>query len=55
MSSIWSLDTHGNPLGKVRDLIRTIWLETGLNGMLVTMDEGVQARHCLSLLAMLMI
>jgi len=40
MSSIWSLETHGDPLGKVRDLIRTIWLETGLDGMLVTMNEG---------------
>src|SRR4030042_6958351 len=38
MSNLWSLDTHGDPLGKVRDFITRIWLETGLDGMLVTMN-----------------
>ena len=38
MKNIWSLDTHGDPLGKVRDFIARIWLETGLDGMLVTMN-----------------
>ncbi len=44
MSSIWSLDTHGDPLGKVRDFIRTIWFEFGLDGMLVTLDGGIEPR-----------
>src|SRR4030043_1597791 len=38
MNNVWSLDTHGDPLGKVRDFIARIWLETGLDGMLVTMN-----------------
>src|SRR4030042_6592758 len=38
MNNLWSLDTHGDPLGKVRDFIARIWLETGLDGMLVTMN-----------------
>ena len=38
MSNVWSLDTHGDPLGKVRDFIARLWLETGLDGMLVTMN-----------------
>ena len=44
MSSIWSLDTYGDPLGKVRDFIRTIWLEFGLDVMLVTLDGGIEPR-----------
>jgi formate dehydrogenase subunit beta len=40
MSDVWSIDTHGDPLGKVRDFITHIWLEAGLTGMLVTMNEG---------------
>ena len=39
MSNVWSLDTHGDPLGKVRDFITKIWLEIDLEGMLVTMNE----------------
>jgi formate dehydrogenase subunit beta len=38
MSSVWSLDTHGDPLGKLRDFIASMWLELGLEGMLVTMN-----------------
>ena len=39
VKNIWSLETHGDPLGKVRDLIAGIWMESGLVGMLVTMIE----------------
>jgi formate dehydrogenase subunit beta len=41
MKSHWSLDTHGDPLGTVREVIKALWLQAGLAGMLVTMpDEG---------------
>jgi formate dehydrogenase subunit beta len=38
MDNQWSLETHGDPLGKVRDLIKQIWLESNLDGMLVTLN-----------------
>jgi formate dehydrogenase (coenzyme F420) beta subunit len=38
MNSFWSLATHGDPLGTVRDFVRKVWLETNLDGMLVTMS-----------------
>jgi formate dehydrogenase subunit beta len=40
MNNVWSLETHGDPLGKVRDFIANIWLEISLDGMLVTMNMG---------------
>jgi formate dehydrogenase subunit beta len=40
MNNVWSLETHGDPLGKLRDFIAKIWLETGLEGMLVTLNDG---------------
>lgn len=40
MNEHWSLETHGDPLGKVRTLIKQIWMESNLDGMLVTMDVG---------------
>ena len=43
MNNQWSLETHGDPLGTVRSLIRKIWLETNLDGMLVTMNSGDEA------------
>jgi formate dehydrogenase subunit beta len=45
MNNQWSLETHGDPLGKVHSLIRQIWLESNLDGMLVTMNgsEDVNA------------
>jgi formate dehydrogenase subunit beta len=36
--STWILETHGDPLGAVRDFVKTIWLESGLDGMLVTIN-----------------
>lgn len=44
MNNTWSLETHGDPLGKVRDFIAKIWLEAGLDGMLVTMNESDEVR-----------
>jgi formate dehydrogenase subunit beta len=38
MNNQWSLETHGDPLGKVHELIKQIWLESNLDGMLVTMN-----------------
>jgi len=38
MSDYWSLATHGDPLGTVRDFIRKVWHATNLDGMLVTMS-----------------
>ncbi len=37
MNEYWYLDTHGDPLGKVRDFIKQVWIGLGLDGMLVTM------------------
>ena len=42
MNNLWSLETHGDPLGKVRNFITKIWQETDLDGMLVTMNGGEQ-------------
>ena len=44
MNKVWSLETHGDPLGKIRDFIAQIWLETGLAGMLVTLIGGNEVR-----------
>ena len=38
MNNYWSLATHGDPLGTVRDFIQKVWLATNLDGMLVTMS-----------------
>lgn len=38
MNNQWSIETHGDPLGKVHDLIKQIWLASNLDGMLVTMN-----------------
>ncbi len=43
MNNQWFLETHGDPLGKVRDLIKQIWIESNLDGMLVTMNGGDEA------------
>jgi formate dehydrogenase subunit beta len=39
MGKYWSLDTHGDPLGKVREFVRRIWLDLNLDGMLVTVSS----------------
>jgi formate dehydrogenase subunit beta len=44
MNNQWSLETHGDPLGKVRDIIKKVWLESNLDGMLVTMNGGDDVR-----------
>ncbi len=36
----WFLQTHGDPLGTVRDFITKIWQASNLDGMLVTMNGG---------------
>ena len=43
MNNQWSLDTHGDPLGKVHDFIKQIWLEYSLVGMLITLNGGNEA------------
>ncbi|MFZ2098808.1 MAG: Coenzyme F420 hydrogenase/dehydrogenase, beta subunit C-terminal domain [Anaerolineales bacterium] len=40
MNNHWSLDTHGDPLRRVHDFIRHIWLASNLDGMLVTLNGG---------------
>lgn len=40
MSEVWSLETRGDPLGKLQGFIGKVWLEAGLDGMLVTVNEG---------------
>jgi formate dehydrogenase subunit beta len=44
MNNQWSLDTHGDPLGKVHNFIEQVWLEYGLDGMLVTTNGGNEAQ-----------
>ena len=43
MDNQWSLKTYGDPLTKVHDFISQVWLEYGLDGMLVTMNGGNEA------------
>jgi formate dehydrogenase subunit beta len=38
MIGVWSLKTHGDPLGKLRLFITQLWSETSLDGMLVIAD-----------------
>jgi formate dehydrogenase subunit beta len=40
MNNQWFLETHGDPLGKVRGIVRDLWLQADLAGMLVTMDTN---------------
>ncbi len=40
MNENWLLDTHGDPLGKTRDIIKQVWIGIGLEGMLVTASVG---------------
>jgi|GEM_PF-456578 len=46
MSTYWSLNTHGDPLGKFRSFIEQIWVEANLDGMVVTLfsNGGSQSR-----------
>jgi formate dehydrogenase (coenzyme F420) beta subunit len=44
VNKIWSLETHADPLGKLREFFTKIWLETGLAGMIVTMVESNEAK-----------
>ncbi len=44
MKNQWYLGTHGDPLGKVRDFVKEIWREAGLDGMLVTLSEDDEAK-----------
>lgn len=43
MNNHWSLDTHGDPLKKVREFIKLVWIESELDGMLVTISSGNDA------------
>ncbi len=40
MDKQWSLDTHGDPLGKVQEFISLVWRQSGLKGMLVTVEAS---------------
>jgi formate dehydrogenase (coenzyme F420) beta subunit len=44
MDNYWALDTHGDPLGKLHDFIAFVWEAFSLDGMLVTMNNGLDAR-----------
>ncbi len=44
MDGQWTLETLGDPLGKVRNFLKLIWIKSDLDGMLVTLDEGAGAR-----------
>lgn len=38
MSSYWRLQTHGDPLGAVRNLIQAVWSQANLQGMLAPIN-----------------
>ncbi len=40
----WALSSQGHPLVKLRSLVRQIWLENNLKGMLVNVNGGSKAR-----------
>jgi formate dehydrogenase subunit beta len=44
MDGQWTLETQGDPLGRVRNFIKVVWLKSDLQGMLITVDEGSAAR-----------
>lgn len=44
MDNQWSLDTRGDPLGKLQDFIKHTWQTYSLDGMLVTLYEGAESR-----------
>jgi len=43
MDTLWTLETHGDPLGAVRDLMQAVWVQSGLDGMLVPLNGNGQA------------
>jgi len=38
MPTQWMLRTHGDPLTRIRDFIRTLWLQSGLDGILAPVN-----------------
>ena len=38
MTNYWTLQTHGDPLGAVRNLIQEVWSQSSLQGMLVPLN-----------------
>lgn len=44
MENNWIINTHGDPLGAVRDFVRNVWLESNLDGMLVPANGSTDAR-----------
>lgn len=36
----WTLSSQGDPLGNLRKLVKHVWLETDLKGMLITANNG---------------
>jgi hypothetical protein len=45
MNAYWSIETHGDPLGAVREFVKTVWLEAGLDGMLVAQGLTLSAQN----------
>ncbi len=40
----WALGTHGDPIGTLRDLVKQIWRDVDLDGMVVTTSGGGNER-----------
>lgn len=40
MNTAWTINTHGDPLGTVRQFVSTVWEKGNLGAMLVTMNGG---------------
>jgi len=48
MEAYWKLETHGDPLGALRQFVETVWKQADLDGMVVPLngssDQAVQPR-----------
>jgi formate dehydrogenase subunit beta len=42
MSTTWTLETHGDPLGTIRKFIRTVWSQANLEGLLAPVDGDAE-------------
>lgn len=43
MKTQWILDTHGDPLGTLREFVSAVWQGAGLQGMLVPLNGSQNA------------
>jgi len=44
MNTYWKVETHGDPIGTVQNLIKAIWAQANLDGILAAVNGGRNAR-----------